>query len=657
MWWIFKEFNFFRRMMSEESKSGKVVVKQEVLNEFLRLIEEESRTYTSYDQARNNFLTVLGQAKTLLVKVNRSGTDSTQERRQIFGQKIYEVVRAFVDRYPILKFIVEHGIDVEEHLKEQKLWSAVGVSETGKRALERAERDNFPAQCEMEKAQCVAVLEIFRFSEENKRSWLEELEIGTFTPISQTAYTTSVLRGGLLETGRLSCEVINQFDSLSNDIATASTRTDRRAAMEVVEKKRLLRMMEADYYREIWDLEDSLGMKSYLGTEPLSRGKKELRLELEAEGLSQLEMRAEVMKVKIQRKWTERASLAIHILSEQERSNSVKVAANEADIKHLMRVVLGGYMDLGKEVCLRLNATVDQDMASVLNQSIENGVGGEIYAPLANNNLCGVMRALEINFKNAPVSMMFLSLQELFQEQIDQEPTKVLEWVNSKAAMWAAFGYFDLFTPDVLFTFLTVFKMRHGVVRTKCMNVVLEKMRDNPEDFTPEVMKKKKSMGQVMVLKAEITNVIRDSTASDQFGEKKGQQQFPMKQNQQGIRRDYQRPVQILQSQAVAAPAMPKDVTTAHQAAVRPQPKLAPSIEGTVIPVGEGVNGEVKRTEKKLSIDQEGRTRVYAATKERCVHCDKGTAERHSPRCYGGRCDRCGFYGHSASGCRQAQSK
>ena len=262
--------------MLEESKSGKVIVEQEILNEFLRLIEEESRTYTSYDQARNNFLTVLGQAKTLLIKVNRSSTESTQERRQIFGQKIYEVVRGFVDRYPILKFIVDHGIDVEEHLKEQKLWSAVGVSETGKRALERAERDNFPAQCELEQAQCVTVLEVFRFSEENKKSWLVELEIGTFTPLSPHVYTTSVLRGGLIETGRLTCEIIEKFDFLSNEIANATTRTDRRAAMEVVEKKRLLRMLEIDFYREIWDLEDSFGMKSYLGTEPLSKGKKRI---------------------------------------------------------------------------------------------------------------------------------------------------------------------------------------------------------------------------------------------------------------------------------------------------------------------------------------------------------------------------------------------
>ncbi len=571
-------------MMSEESKSGKVVVKQEVLNEFLRLIEEESRTYTSYDQARNNFLTVLGQAKTLLIKVNRSSTDSIQERRQIFGQKIYEVVRGFVDRYPILKFIVEHGIDVEEHLKEQKLWNSVGVSETGKRALERTERDNFALECDMEKLQCVEKLEFFRLSEENSKMWLAELELGTFTPLTPNVYTTSVLRGGLIENGRLTSEVIQQFDFLSSEIASANTRTDRRAAMEVVERKKLLRKWETEFYREIWDLEDSLGLKSYLGTEPLSRAKKELKLEQEAEGLSQLEIRAEAMKERIQRKWHERDSLAIHILSEQERANTIKVAANEADIRHLMKVVLGGYMDLGREVCLRLNASVDQDMASVLNQSIENGVGGEIYAPLANNNLSGVMRVLEMNFKNAPVSMMFLSLQELFQEQIDQEPLKVLEWVNAKAAMWAAFGYFDLFTPDVLFTFLTVFKMRQGAVRTKCMNVVLEKMRDNPEDFTPEVMKKKKSMGQVMILKAEITNVIRDSTASDQFGERKVQQQVSVKQNQQSTRRDFQRPVQSPQVYATAAPAMPKDVTIAHQAAVKPQPKLAPSIEGTVIP-------------------------------------------------------------------------
>ena len=207
----------------------------------------------------------------------------------------------------------------------------------------------------------------------------------------------------------------------------------------------------------------------------------------------ELGQRAAMMEEMIKQKWASRTLLAVKIMSEQDRASSVKAAANEEDVKIIMKIVLGGYMDLSKEICLKISTTVDQDMSSVLNQSVQDE-SGEIYTPLANNNLYGVMLALEKNFKNAPITMMFLSVQELFQEQIDQEPRKVLEWVNGKAAVWAAFGYFDLFTPDVLFTFLTIFKIRQGNVSTKCLNVVLERMRDSPDEFTSEVMKKKKSM-------------------------------------------------------------------------------------------------------------------------------------------------------------------
>jgi hypothetical protein len=471
-----------------ESSRGRGLPKvgPEVMLELLRLIEEESRTYANYDQARQGFLTVIGQARNLLIKVNENSADSIQVKRQYFGRKIYEVVRGFIERYPILKYIIDEGINIEECLSENKLWKSTGISETGRRALEKAEMENFQARCELEKAEVVQFLEEFRVSDENKRLWLEGLEAEMFTLQNPIAYKTLVLRGGLLESGRLTDEIIKKFDSLNELIMLNKRRNDRRATLEIVESTRNLTTLEMEYFREIWELEDAMGMKSYLGTVPISSTRKDLTKENQEEMIQ----RVEIMRNQIQQKWASRITLAVKIISEQDRANSVRVAANEDDLKIIRKIVLGGYMDLSKEICLKISTTADQDMASILNQSVQDE-SGEIYTPLANNNLYGVMLALEKNFKNAPITMMFLSVQELFQEQIDQEPSKVLEWVNGKAAVWAAFGYFDLFTPDVLFTFLMIFKMRQGNVRSKCLNVVLERMRDSPDEFTPEVMRKR----------------------------------------------------------------------------------------------------------------------------------------------------------------------
>lgn len=160
--------------------------------------------------------------------------------------------------------------------------------------------------------------------------------------------------------------------------------------------------------------------------------------------------------------------------------------------------------------------------------------------------------------------------------------------------------------------------MRQGNVRTKCLNVVLERMRDSPDEFTPEVMKTKKSMAQFLVLKEDVTNVIRDSHESEQFAEKRGQSQHiqysGQRQNQPGVRKDYPKQGPGPQVQAVAAPVQQaRDVTPAHQVEARPQQT---NLEGTVVPVREGMTGEVKRADKKITVDRENRRRLYTATQD-----------------------------------------
>ena len=58
-------------------------------------------------------------------------------------------------------------------------------------------------------------------------------------------------------------KIIQLFDSINEVIMMAKKRSDRRATLEIVENSRKLTQLEIEYFREIWELEDALGMKPY----------------------------------------------------------------------------------------------------------------------------------------------------------------------------------------------------------------------------------------------------------------------------------------------------------------------------------------------------------------------------------------------------------
>ncbi len=70
------------------------------------------------------------------------------------------------------------------------------------------------------------------------------------------------------------------------------------------------------------------------------------------------------------------------------------------------------------------------------------------------------MMILEEKFGRAPLTMMFESLEGLFLGSVGiTDPTKVMDWVNSKMLMWSEFELFEYFLPDILFTFVTIFRL------------------------------------------------------------------------------------------------------------------------------------------------------------------------------------------------------
>ena len=65
-----------------------------------------------------------------------------------------------------------------------------------------------------------------------------------------------------------------------------------------------------------------------------------------------------------------------------------------------------------------------------------------------------------------------------------------MDWVNSKMLMWSELELFEYFVPDILFTFVTIFRLPDGPVRQRCSLAVLARMRERPEEFVIEKLKK-----------------------------------------------------------------------------------------------------------------------------------------------------------------------
>ncbi len=102
------------------------------------------------------------------------------------------------------------------------------------------------------------------------------------------------------------------------------------------------------------------------------------------------------------------------------------------------------------------------------------------------------MIILEEKYSIAPINMMFSSLEELFSGNIEgTDAGGILDWVNSKMILWSEFEFFDYFVPDVLFTFVLMFRLPDSEVRQRCMREVFEKMRDSRGEFLPSELAKR----------------------------------------------------------------------------------------------------------------------------------------------------------------------
>jgi hypothetical protein len=480
------------------------------------LITKECEKFNTCEQARQNFLTICSQVRGLQIVTDRSIMETlggkSDVKCQLLGKRIYDEMEKIIKKYPILKMVVEGDIDLTMITDTEIVVEEDEVADDP--VPDRCEVDLFQDKCDIEIARVVEFLDRFRRSAQNKEDYLAGIESGLFTVEVTDNFTTSILRGGLTATGRLTNEDIAEFNALSIRGEQNFKEGTRDGMLRATACKKRLEGLKKYFYPEIWELEDALVPMAYLRGQVVpylrSRYIKETRareadhqaLEDEiAETEKRYADRLEDIKALIVQKWKDRKVLAMEVIMMSERKLKTKgKVLGGGDIRNLRNIITMGYVDVINEMCLKISNVADVQIKAELNRHLRGKEKGrDFYSSLDRRYLPGVMFVLREKYNHAPITMMFESLEELFSGHIDSMDARgVMEWMNSKIVMWAEFQFFEYMVPDVVFTFITLFRMPQGETRQRCCREVLARMREKPEDFLPEKLKENRSMGMGM---------------------------------------------------------------------------------------------------------------------------------------------------------------
>lgn len=285
----------------------------------------------------------------------------------------------------------------------------------------------------------------------------------------------------------------------------------------------------------------------------------------------------------------------------QMRSEPEKEVSKEG----LCNEIIIGVQNLVAEICGRINLGACPELKRLLNTPVNDDRKRSRNLCLDHGDLGGMVKILEKNFTKAPVTMMFTSLKELFEGNVHGGPTKILEWVDARISIWAEFNFFSYLTPDMLFTFCAIYRLRETEVGKRAFQEVIAAMRRGEDPYSPEGMKNGRGTDAEMVMKQIVADLVRDDATRSTFGG--GEKQ----------RKTYTR-----------AP----DVVHAN--------------------VAEGRGAEEIPRDRGEWVEVGGKRLPYTATGERCSKCSSG-GEPHSPPCFTSSCHKCKLYGHKIASCRQ----
>ncbi len=622
------------------------------------LIESECARYVSCEQVRQSFVTTVSQVRAMKISVDRNILDTLSGKRevttQLLGKRVFDEVGKVIDRYPILRAVVDGHVDLASMIGE------VEVVEVRKEKVQiskitQNEINEFKDLCDLECDTVVDFLEEFRGSSENTEFGLREMENKIFPGLGQRGgYKTFILRGGLHEYGRMNQEVIRQFDDAADrirvflEVGTPAANAQARGWTTQLEE------LKMEYFREIWQLEDEVGPRGYIRGSVVPVMRKQLKREItrlksgdEAETVSEevqesFAQRVDAVKEMVRRKWRERKIQASKIIKEQEKdAKDFKPSAQEEKGKRA--VLVNGYIELSNEIVMKIQESVNVEIRGELNRQVLEKIRGiEYYSSLDRRFLPGVMMILKEKYQSAPIHMMFDSLEELFTGHIaNADAGRVNDWMDAKILLWAEFNFFDYFVPDVLFTFVTLFRMPEGQVKARAIQSVLTKMRERPEEFVREKLKERRTMMSDMPLRAVVKDVVRESRMVSKIAHREE-------------RKDQKRVITQNKEVVGVTPGVVQAHVAQHHQQQQHQHRTTPSGgQQRLIAKTERLPGKITREENMWIETTKGRF-SYTATEDPCQKCQKGPPDqRHRGLCVLTMCGKCQLFGHREDECRQ----
>lgn len=195
----------------------------------------------------------------------------------------------------------------------------------------------------------------------------------------------------------------------------------------------------------------------------------------------------------------------------------------------------------------------------------------------------------------------------------DLSHSKVKTWIGSRLLVWGEYELFDYFTPDLLFTFVAIQKLKNSELARRAYQGVMDAMSTRPGEFSKDALKGRRGM-EVMPLYQMVVDMIDQERSRMVFQHSGGSRESQFR---------------------VAGKGQPREVQ-AHL---------------TAVVDGPGKCVEITREENKC-FSRNGRQMPYTATVEACVLC-AGGAQGHTPKCFLGQCRKCGMFGHMGAECGQ----
>lgn len=277
--------------------------------------------------------------------------------------------------------------------------------------------------------------------------------------------------------------------------------------------------------------------------------------------------------------------------------------------------------------------------------------GELITNPYESSNLAGIIQLLKKEYHTANLARFNRDFSDLLTckvtaAKLAENPLLASQQTDKRIAEWVSLNSWAFMTPDIFFTNILLGYLTNDQFKQKCVAEVIDfvnKIDSGDVKDTASVTSATVGFGSMPIYQ-HLVQFMKTQFESANYLSITGKHSAQPNAN--------------VNTNATRNPPAPQRRFGLHTAAAATA--TSASKEFATGPF----SNEVNRASKTLWCKdvQAGIEYPYVAMKEKCAQCHGKTAgdtkvEMHSPRCFGGVCNRCNMYGHKQYNCLQAVVK